>query len=82
MSPKLRTLLWGWEGEPLLGEALDVLKALKEALGKGGTLAARLSQLLTEAEVDATRARVDALLATGTHPEPGGEWPAIPWPPV
>ncbi|KUN20634.1 phosphatidylinositol kinase [Streptomyces antibioticus] len=79
---KLRTLLWGWAGEPLTGEAVDVLKGLKEALGAGGALAARLAVLITPAELDATRARVDELLATGKHPEPSGEWPAIPWPPV
>ncbi|SNX57250.1 uncharacterized repeat protein (TIGR03843 family) [Streptomyces sp. TLI_55] len=79
---KLRTLLWGWAGEPLTGEAVDVLKGLKEALGAEGALAARLAVLITPAELDATRARVDELLATGKHPEPSGEWPAIPWPPV
>ncbi|WP_217141459.1 SCO1664 family protein [Streptomyces sp. AC627_RSS907] len=79
---KLRTLLWGWAGDPLTGEALAVLDALKEALKDGGTLATRLGTLITPAELDATRARVDALLASGKHPEPGGEWPAIPWPPV
>ncbi|KOG30186.1 phosphatidylinositol kinase [Streptomyces resistomycificus] len=79
---KLRTLLWGWAGEPLTGEAVDVLKGLKEALGAAGALTARLAGLITAAELDATRARVDALLATGKHPEPSGEWPAIPWPPV
>ncbi|WP_329341041.1 SCO1664 family protein [Streptomyces sp. NBC_00663] len=79
---KLRTLLWGWAGEPLTGEAVDVLKALREALGAEGALAARLAVLITPAELDATRARVDELLATGKHPEPSGEWPAIPWPPV
>ncbi|MFE9058202.1 SCO1664 family protein [Streptomyces mutabilis] len=79
---KLRTLLWGWAGEPLTGEALAVLDGLKEALKDGGALAARLGALITSAELDATRARVDALLASGKHPEPGGEWPAIPWPPV
>nr|WP_179350614.1 SCO1664 family protein [Streptomyces sp. Alain-F2R5] len=79
---KLRTLLWGWAGEPLTGEALAVLDGLKEALEDGGALAARLGALITSAELDATRARVDALLASGKHPEPGGEWPAIPWPPV
>ncbi|GHI96610.1 phosphatidylinositol kinase [Streptomyces olivaceus] len=79
---KLRTLLWGWAGDPLTGEALAVLDALKEALKDGGTLATRLAALITPAELDATRARVDALLASGKHPEPGGEWPAIPWPPV
>jgi uncharacterized repeat protein (TIGR03843 family) len=79
---KLRTLLWGWAGEPLTEEAVTVLKGLKESLTAGGPLAERLAALITPAETDATRARVDALLATGVHPEPGGEWPAIPWPPV
>jgi uncharacterized repeat protein (TIGR03843 family) len=79
---KLRTLLWGWAGEPLTGEALAVLDGLKEALKDGGALAARLGALITSAELEATRARVDALLASGKHPAPGGEWPAIPWPPV
>ncbi|AQS70431.1 phosphatidylinositol kinase [Streptomyces pactum] len=79
---KLRTLLWGWAGDPLTGEALAVLDALREALKEGGALAVRLGALITPAELDATRARVDALLASGAHPEPSGEWPAIPWPPV
>jgi uncharacterized repeat protein (TIGR03843 family) len=79
---KLRTLLWGWAGEPLTPEAIDALKGLQEALTAEGALAGRLSALITAAELDATRARVAVLLETGTHPEPSGEWPAIPWPPV
>ncbi|QCD54928.1 phosphatidylinositol kinase [Streptomyces hawaiiensis] len=79
---KLRTLLWGWAGEPLTQEAADVLEGLRKGLAEGGTLTARLEPLITGAEIDATRARVAALLASGTHPEPSGEWPAIPWPPV
>ncbi len=79
---KLRTLLWGWAGEPLTAEAVEVLTSLRTALGKGRPLAAKLTELITEAELDATRARVDVLLTSGKHPEPSGEWPAIPWPPV
>jgi uncharacterized repeat protein (TIGR03843 family) len=79
---KLRTLLWGWAGESLTREAVDVLEGLRKGLAEGGTLAARLEPLITGAEIDATHARVGALLASGTHPEPSGEWPAIPWPPV
>ncbi|QJT00662.1 SCO1664 family protein [Streptomyces asoensis] len=79
---KLRTLLWGWAGEPLTGEAVDVLKGLRGALEPGGRLAVTLAALVTPAEVDATRARADALLEAGKHPEPSGDWPAIPWPPV
>jgi uncharacterized repeat protein (TIGR03843 family) len=77
---KLRTLLWGWAGEPLTTEAVDVLGGLHGALA--GPLGERLTALITAAEIDATRARVEALLSTGVHPEPNGEWPAIPWPPV
>ncbi|WP_225838423.1 SCO1664 family protein [Streptomyces sp. NK08204] len=79
---KLRTLLWGWAGEPLTPEAVDVLQRLSESLAEGGALAARLTALITPIEIDATRARADALLASGLHPEPSGQWPAIPWPPV
>ncbi|MET9765433.1 SCO1664 family protein [Streptomyces sp. NPDC006372] len=79
---KLRTLLWGWAGEPLTREAVDVLDGLRKDLADGGALAARLEPLITGAEIEATRARVGALLASGKHPEPSGEWPAIPWPPV
>ncbi|MCX4662859.1 SCO1664 family protein [Streptomyces uncialis] len=79
---KLRTLLWGWAGEPLPEDALTALTTLEAALEPGQALAARLTALLTETEIAATRARVAALLAAGIHPKPGGEWPAIPWPPV
>ncbi|MGW0187097.1 SCO1664 family protein [Streptomyces sp. NPDC003362] len=82
VDDKLRTLLWGWAGEALTEEAVTVLGGLKERLREGGALAGRLAGLITPAELDATRARVDALLTSGVHPEPGGEWPAIPWPPV
>ncbi|GAA3197299.1 MULTISPECIES: SCO1664 family protein [Streptomyces] len=79
---KLRTLLWGWAGEPLPDEAVAVLERLRTELAENRPLAARLAELLTAAETTALRARVDALLASGRHPEPGGDWPPIPWPPV
>lgn len=79
---KLRTLLWGWAGEPLTDEALEALRNLERELAEGTPLAARLAELITDDEIDALRARVAALLSSGRHPEPSGEWPAIPWPPV
>ncbi|MCX3059489.1 SCO1664 family protein [Streptomyces beihaiensis] len=79
---KLRTLLWGWAGEPLTEEATGALEALRDALADGEPLAARMAELITEAELTAVRERVAALLKTGRHPRPSGEWPAIPWPPV
>lgn len=79
---KLRTLLWGWAGEPLTEDAVEVLSGLRDALADGASLAERLAELITEAEIDALRARVAELLETGLHPVPNGSWPAIPWPPV
>lgn len=79
---KLRTLLWGWSGEPLPPEAVRVLRHLAAELAPDRPLATRLAQLLTADEVEAVRTRTATLLATGHYPRPGGDWPAIPWPPV
>ncbi|MEU1371805.1 SCO1664 family protein [Streptomyces sp. NPDC005803] len=79
---KLRTLLWGWAGEPLPAEAVEVLDRLAAEMEPGAALVTRLAELITAAEIDALRARVAALRGTGVHREPSGEWPAIPWPPV
>ncbi|MFE7131680.1 SCO1664 family protein [Streptomyces sp. NPDC057638] len=79
---KLRTLLWGWAGEPLTAEARTALDTLATALADDGPLLTRLAQLLTPAEVTAVVTRVAAMRRTGRHPVPSGEWPAIPWPPV
>ncbi|MFI1827865.1 SCO1664 family protein [Streptomyces sp. NPDC020412] len=79
---KLRTLLWGWAGEPLPADAVAALEELAQALEPGRQLATRLGELLTPAEVDAIRARVARLRDSGRHPAPSGEWPAIPWPPM
>ncbi|MBB5120657.1 putative repeat protein (TIGR03843 family) [Streptomyces eurocidicus] len=79
---KLRTLLWGWAGEPLTEEALDALRRLSDDLAEDRPLTARLTELITPAEIQALRARVADLLRTGRHREPSGQWPAIPWPPV
>lgn len=77
---KLRTLLWGWAGQPLPDEALEVLAALAGQLD--GALGERLAPHLTAAELAALRARVDGLRATGLHPLPSEDWPSIPWPPI
>lgn len=79
---KLRTLLWGWAGEPLPAEAVEVLDRLAGELEPGAALVTRLAELITAAEIEALRARVAGLRSTGLHREPSGGWPAIPWPPV
>ncbi len=78
-DPKLRTVLWGWAGEPLTDEELAGLDRLRAALD--GPLAAELLDLLTEAEVERLAVRCEALRRSGRFPVPTGDWPAIPWPP-
>ncbi|MFC4003342.1 SCO1664 family protein [Prauserella oleivorans] len=77
-DPKLRTVLWGWVGEPLPDEAMDKLRKLRWALDHdlGETLAAHL----TPREIRALARRTDTLLADGEFPAPGDDWRAIPWP--
>jgi uncharacterized repeat protein (TIGR03843 family) len=79
VDPKLRTLLWRWAGKPLTAEAVEVLERLGEGLR--GDLGEELHEHLTRREVRTTQQRVAELLRTGRHPEPSGEWPALPWPP-
>ena len=82
--PKLRTVLWAWEGEPFDDDELAGLARIAEGLGPAaapGPLARALRQLLAAPEVEATRARVDELLDSRRFPSPNPDWPAIPWPP-
>jgi hypothetical protein len=79
-EPKLRTLLWQWSGRPLRANASDTLRELQAGLA--GELGERLADLLTPREVRSTARRIEQLLANGRHPEPSGEWPAVPWPPI
>jgi hypothetical protein len=77
--PKLRTVLWGWRGEPMDDDEIAGIDRIRTALDAG--LGDSLRALLSPAEVDATRRRVDALLADRRFPLPSPTWPAIPWPP-
>jgi uncharacterized repeat protein (TIGR03843 family) len=79
---KLRTVLWGWVGQPMTPDVLEPLRRLRAALdgAQGGTLRDELGEHITRREVRALRSRVEALLTTPCFPEPSGYGPAIPWP--
>ncbi len=79
VADKLRTVLWGWAGQPVEGEECAVLERLLTGLDRG--LGAALASLLSASEVRATRARIDRLLQRGRLPRRGGAGPSIPWPP-
>jgi uncharacterized repeat protein (TIGR03843 family) len=80
-TPKLRTVLWGWAGEPLQDGDLERLVRLEEAL-RDDVVDASLRELLPERDVAALRARVGQLLRSRRHPRPHPGWPALPWPPL
>jgi uncharacterized repeat protein (TIGR03843 family) len=77
---KLRTVLWQWAGRVIPPELLETLQEVRADLD--ADLGERLGRLLTAREVRRTRARVDRLLRERRHPQPGEDWPAVPWPPI
>ena len=78
---KLRTVLWGWAGEPLHPEDAAVVTGLAEQVADPvSDLSGRLAGLLDEVEVRALLHRMERLLGRGRMPVPSGQWPAIPWP--
>lgn len=79
VQPKLRTVIWEYAQEPLGAEVVEALERLRPELEDAAPLGRALSGLLAGEEVAATRARVEALLASGTFPAPSTERP-LPWP--
>ena len=79
VDDKLRTVLWGFAGEPL-GETLTA--GLRRLVRGREALAARLGAHLDHDEIDAFHARTDALLAAGEFPEPPQDRYGLPWPPL
>jgi uncharacterized repeat protein (TIGR03843 family) len=77
-QPKLRTVIWDFAGEPVPHDVCADLHRLHAALC--ADLEAELAELLDRYEVDALRARLEALLATGTLPAPDPGYHSFPWP--
>ncbi|MGY4645715.1 SCO1664 family protein [Cellulomonas sp. URHB0016] len=75
---KLRTVLWGWQGDAL--DPAEVAGVERVRADLDGELGHRLSELLDDAELGALAARCDRLLRKGVFPGPRGEMPAFPWP--
>ena len=75
---KLRTVLWGWQGEPLTPDEVAGVERVRTALDDD--LGQRLSDLLSDDELAALARRCERLLRTGVFPGPRGSMPAFPWP--
>src|SRR5699024_4109764 len=77
---KLRTVLWGWIDDELSEDERAGIGQLREALSSD--LGQKPRPLLSPAEIDAFAKRCQQLLAHPISPGPGGDMPAIPWPPL
>lgn len=75
---KLRTVLWGWLGDPLTAEELDGIDRVSEGLNGG--LGRNLADLLSAEEIASLAARCAGLRLAGRFPAPSGEMSAVPWP--
>lgn len=75
---KLRTAIWEFAGESIPPKVCADLHALLGELK--GDLGGRLDPLLDRFEIDALRARVEHLLATGELPAPEPGYHSFPWP--
>lgn len=76
-EPKLRTVVWLYEGEPVprgLLEAAERLRASKDVF-------AALGEHLAPRETEALCRRLEALLASGRYPSPPPGGHNVPWPP-
>ncbi|GAP57582.1 MULTISPECIES: SCO1664 family protein [unclassified Arthrobacter] len=75
---KLRTVLWGWLGDPLTAEEREGIDRVSEGLH--GELGRNLADLLSAEEIASLAARCARLRLAGRFPAPSGEMPAVPWP--
>lgn len=72
-EPKLRTVLWGFSGEPIPEELLSAIPTEIAELPAIGVA-------LSDDERAALSDRITMLRTEGVYPEPSPDWPAIPWP--
>lgn len=75
---KLRTVLWGWLGEPLTDEENAGIGRVTEGLD--GDLGRDLADLLRAEEIAALATRCARLRSAGQFQAPAGDSPAVPWP--
>jgi uncharacterized repeat protein (TIGR03843 family) len=78
---KLRTVLWDYAGRPFPPDMLADLRDLREQFESKDSVFAMLEGLLAPDELRVLRRRLDRLVATGKHPDPG-PGRNVPWPPV
>jgi hypothetical protein len=81
VEPKLRTVIWEFADRPVPDPVLQDLRRVRQEL-TDGPLRMRFASLLSDTEVEALAARIDALVGSGVFPAPDPDARPYPWPPV
>jgi len=74
---KIRTVLWGWIDETFNEQDIALLNNAKKVIQ---TWKNEEFIYLSEEEIEQAIKRVDGLLKENAFPQPGDQWPAVPWP--
>jgi hypothetical protein len=79
--PKLRTVIWEFEGQPVEADLLTAVQAFYEQVQGDQETRRKIETLLSQKEIDALLRRTQHLLENKTYPQPG---PGMntPWPPI
>lgn len=82
-APKLRTVIWEFERQPIPDPLLESLTALQnDILCQNAPWIGQMQSWLSANEISALVRRVEKLLSTRVFPSPSGHGPSYPWPPV
>ena len=78
-EPKLRTVIWAYQGQPIPEDIVAEVRAFYERLRGDAALRAELDRLLSAEEMRALERRTADVLVHPVFPRPG-PWRAVPWP--
>ena len=78
-APKLRTVIWDWQDEPIPGPLRHQLEAFRRDPKRVAELRKELEALLDRSEVEMFFKRLDHVLSRGNYP-PMHSRRAVPWP--
>jgi len=74
---KIRTVLWGWIDETFNDQDIALLNNAKKVIQ---TWKDEEFICLSKEEIEQAIKRVEGLLKENAFPQPGNQWPAVPWP--
>lgn len=74
---KIRTVLWGWIDETFNDQDIALLNNAKKVFK---TWKDEKFIYLSKEEIEQAIKRVEGLLKENAFPQPGNQWPAVPWP--